>query len=565
MEAPMRLSRRRFARMSLGLAGCGLAAACAPSAPAPSAAPPPTSAPIAPVAPTSAPAAPAPGAAPAPQAVPTPAVVATAAAQPAAKPAIKRGGTLTFMQTAAARSFNPSMTGPGQYPSLRALYNTLVRYDQNLNPVPDLAESFELSKDALSLRLDLKKGVQFHSGRELMADDVLFTLDWFKDPKNNSPVRAAVNLITRVETPGKHTVVLGFDSPNPGVFDMLDLLFIADKDSADKFANTGVGTGPFKLAEYRPGELVRFTPNPNYFESGKPYLNEYVVRYVADAQTMAIQIESGAVDVISIPNFNDLVRLRNDSKFGTSPGSPGAFFWDIAVNTSVPNLADKRVRQAISYAVDRERFARTAMAGLVEPTSLPVPKTSWIYFPDLEGRYKRSIERARQLMAEAGRSAGFEVVLLTSTKQAAGMIDLAQILQNDLGEIGIRAKIEDVEVAQYQDRQFGSGFDLMVHSYGRANKDPGTMFTGAIAWFAKGSWTKIDDPEYAAMIAKAGSLVDREQRKVEYRKIMEHVLDQCFTIPICEQPRAFIWRSHVKDFAVTLDNIPYVSNIWLDT
>ena len=559
-----KLSRRRFLRATVGVGGLGLAAACAPITPpsptlvapdakatAPAQAPAPTK-PTAPVAATPAPTA----ATGASTAAPTP--------QPAASAAVKRGGTLTFIRTAEIQNFNPTFINPGHYPFLRALYNTPVRYDQNVNPVPDLTEKFELSGDGLSLKLELRKGVQFHSGRELVADDVTFTLEWFRDPKNSSPVRAAVDLVKRVETPDKHTVVLGFNAPNPGVFDMLDLLFIVDKDSVDTFSNTGVGTGPFKLAEYRPGDVARFVPFKEYWETGKPYLDEFVLRQVPDAQAMAIQLESGAADVIWLPTFNDLARFGQDPRFQTSPGAPGAFFFDIAVNTSVPDLSDKRVRQAISYVVDRERFTRTALQGIVEPTSLPVPKTSWAYFPDLEGIHKRDVDKAKQLMAEAGKSAGFEVVLLTSSKRAAGMGELAQILQNDLAQIGIRAKIEDVEVAVYEPRSREGVFDLKIHSYGRANKDPGTLFTGAIAWFPKGSWTKIDDPVYAAMIERAGSLVDREQRKAEYRKIIEHVLDQCFTIPICEQPRAFAWRSQVKDFAVTLDNIPIVSDVWLD-
>lgn len=573
------LSRRRFLYATAGVAGLGLATACAPIPPAsppaapaakattgPSAtaapaaaAPAATSKPIAPVAAPAAAVAPVQAAAPAP-ASPT----AASAAQPPGKPTAKRGGTLTFARTSEIQNFNPTFINPGHYPFLRALYNTPVRYDQNVNPVPDLAESFELSKDGLSLKLQMRKGVQFHSGREMTAEDVTFTLDWFRDPKNSSPVRAAVSLVTKVETPDSHTVVLGFDAPNPGVFDMLDLLFIVDKTTVDQFANTGGGTGPFKLGEYRPGDMVRFVRNPTYFEAGKPYLDEFILKQVPDAQAMAIQLESNATDVIWIPNYNDLVRLGQDARFQTSPGAPGAFFWDIAVNTSVPDLSDKRVRQAISYTVDRERFAKTIMLGLVEPTSLPVPRTSWAYFPDLEGRHARNIDKAKQLMAEAGKSAGFDVVLLTSSKRAAGMGELAQILQNDLGQIGIRARIEDVEVAVYEPRSREGQFDLSIHSYGRANKDPGTLFTGAIAWFPKGSWTKIDDPAYAEMIAKAGSLVDREARKAEYRKITEHVLDQCFTIPICEQPRAFAWNNRVKDFAVTLDNIPYVADVWLD-
>ena len=584
-----RLTRRRFLLVVTSTAGVGLAAACAPisppapaatsapsapaaaASPATAAAPPATSKPIAPVAaaspaavaspvaavasPGASPVASAPGASP----------VAAAPKPSTANPNAKKGGTLTFARTADINSFNPTMLQPGHYPFLRALYNTPVRYDQTLNPQADLAETFELSPDGKTFKMTLKKGVQFHSGRELTAEDVAFTIDWFRDPKNSSPVRSAVDLVKKVDTPDKYSVTLGFDAPNPGIYDMLDLLFIVDKGSVDQFANAGNGTGPFKLAQYTPGDMARFVPNPNYFESGKPYLNEYVVKVTPDAQTMAIQLESGATDVIWIPNYNDLVRLGQDARFQTSPGAPGAFFWDVAVNTSVPDLSDKRVRQAISYVIDRERYAKTIMLGLVPPTSLNVPQTSWAYFKDLEGAHARNIDKAKQLMADAGKSAGFDLVLLTSSKRAAGMGELAQILQNDLAQINIRAKIEDVEVAVYEPRSRESQFDLSCHSYGRANKDPGTLYTGAIAWFPKGSWTKIDDPAYAAQIQKAGSLVDRAARIPEYRKLQEYVLDQSFTIPVCEQPRAFAWNKKVQDFAVTLDNIPYVGDIWLNS
>jgi peptide/nickel transport system substrate-binding protein len=582
----IRLTRRRFLLVAASAAGIGLAAACAPiSPPAPAAtsaptvpaagaspaaaAPAATSKPIAPVAAASPATAASPVAASAspgasPAASPVRSGGAPAANPAAANPNAKKGGTLTFARTADIQSFNPTMLQPGHYPFLRALYNTPVRYDQTLNPRADLAETFALSPDGKTFTMTLKKGVQFHSGRELTAEDVAFTIEWFRDPKNASPVRSAVDLVKKVDTPDKYSVTLTFDAPNPGVYDMLDLLFVVDKGSVDQFSNAANGTGPFKLAQYTPGDMARFVSNPNYFESGKPYLNEYVVKVTPDAQSMAIQLESGATDVIWIPNFNDLVRLGQDARFQTSPGAPGAFFWDVAVNTSVPDLSDKRVRQAISYVIDRERYAKTIMLGLVPPTSLNVPQTSWAYFKDLEGAHARNIDKAKQLMADAGKSAGFDVVLLTSSKRGAGMGELAQILQNDLAQINIRARIEDVEVAVYEPRSREAQFDLACHSYGRANKDPGTLYTGAIAWFPKGSWTKIDDPVYAAQIQKAGSLVDRAARIPEYRKLQEYVLDQSFTIPVCEQPRAFAWNKKVQDFAVTLDNIPYVGDVWLN-
>jgi len=210
--------------------------------------------------------------------------------------------------------------------------------------------------------------VKFHSGRELTAEDVKFTIDWFKDAKNSSPIRGQVAQVTRIETPDPYTVILGFNEPNPGVYDMLDLLFIVDQSVIDRIAQMDAGSGPFKLAEYRPGEQARFVPFPDYWDKGKPYIDEFILKPAADAQAAALQMEGGAIDALWLPTFPDLVRFGQEpSKYTTSPGAPGAFFFDIAVNTSSPDLTDKRVRQAISYAVDRERFTRTVMQGIVEP------------------------------------------------------------------------------------------------------------------------------------------------------------------------------------------------------
>jgi peptide/nickel transport system substrate-binding protein len=554
------ITRRGLMSILAGGAVLGLASACgggtppAQKAPATPAAPPPTPKPISPQAPAAAPS-PSPGASPAPASKP-------AATAPA--PTGKRGGALTFLRTAEQRGFNPAFLQPGSYPLHRALYNALLRYDLNLNVVPELAEKYELAKDGLSIKLDLRKGVKFHSGREFTADDVEFSVKWFTDPKHNSAVRGQAGLVKQIDKPDKHTVVLRFDKPHVGIFDLLDVMFVLDQTQADKINQVDAGTGPFKVTDFRPGELVRMTPFAEYWEKGKPLIDEYIVKPAADAQAMAVQLEAGAADVIWIPTYQDLVRFSKDSKFQTSNGAPGAFIWDIAVNTSFQHLSDKRVRQAVSYILDRERFAQTVMQGLVQPTSLPFPKSSWAYPADLEGRHKRDVDKAKQLMAAAGKAEGFEVRILTSSKTAAGHGELAQMLQANLQEINIKSRIEDVEPALLATRSQSSDFEFMTHSYGRANKDPQTLFTGAIAWYPKGSWTKFESADYSKLLDEAGSTVDRDQRKPIYRKICELLLDESFTIPICEQPRAFVYRSNVRDFQVSLDNIPYAGDVWLD-
>ncbi|MFN8523275.1 MAG: ABC transporter substrate-binding protein [Chloroflexota bacterium] len=555
-----RINRRGVLRALLAISGAGLLTACGSQAPAaaPTSGPPPTPKPISPQAPAASPAA-SPGASPA---------ASPAAAAPAQKPAAAaepvRGGSLTLLRTAEHRGFNPAHLDAGGIPLHRALYNTLLRYDDTLNVVPELAEKYDLAADGKSIKLELRKGVKFHSGRDLTADDVDFSVKFFQDEKNGAPIRGQALLIKQVEKPDQSTVILRFDQPNTSVFDVLDAMFIVDQSMADKIPQTDAGSGPFKVADFRPGELSRMTPFEGYWERGKPYLGEYIVKPAPDAQQMVVQLETGRADVVWIPSYQDLERLSKDSKFQVGGGAPGGVFWDIAVNTTSPDLTDKRVRQAISYVLDRERYARTAMRGFAEPTSLPFPKTSWAYFPDLEGKHKRDVEKAKQLMAEAGKANGFEVKILASSKRTPGQNELAQMLQANLEEIKIRSKIEDVEVAVYETRSRISDWDLMVHSYGRANKDPQSLFTGAIAWYPKGSWTKFDNAEYTKLVADAGSIVDREQRKPIYRKLVELALDQCFTIPVCEAPRPFVLSSKVKNLRVTLDNVPFAGDAWVE-
>jgi peptide/nickel transport system substrate-binding protein len=535
---------------------CGGGAAPAQKAPeSKPATPAATAKPISPQAPAAAPS-PSPGASPAPASKP-------AAAAPA--PTGKRGGTLTFARGVDITTFSPTNLNVTTSPFQRALYNTLVHYDLNLNVVPELAESFQVAPDGKSITLKLRRDVKFHSGRGFTADDVEFSVKWFADPKNSSAVRQMAAEVKQVDKPDPYTVTLRFEQLNVSLFDLLDVMFIVDQSMLDKLPTMDGGSGPFRVAEFRPNEFTKMVPFDGYWNKGQPLLNEYILKPVPDAQAMAIQLETGAADVIWLPGFPDVVRLAKDSKFQTYAGAPGAVFWDIAVNTTSEHLTDKRVRQAISYVLDRERFCRTAMAGLVEATNIPWPKTSWAYHAEFEGRHKRDVDKAKQLMAAAGKQAGFTVSILTSSKRAPGQSELTQILQANLEEIGIKSKIEDVEFAVYEKRNRLSDWDLMVHSYGRANKDPQTLFTGAIAWYARGqSWTKYNGEEYGKLIDQAGGITDRDQRKAIYKRLTEIILDESFTIVVAEQPRPFVYRNYVKDMRLALDNQPYVGEIWLD-
>ena len=477
----------------------------------------------------------------------------------------KKGGTFTLANTATGQEFYPLYTLAGHYPYMRALFNTLARYDAHLDLQPELAEKWDVSPDGRALTLKLRQGVKFHSGREFTSEDVKFTAEFAREDAKTT-MRAAFRLIAKVETPDRYTAVLKFDAINVGIFDLMDSFFVIDKESIEKRANFAVGTGPFRFERYIPNQQVEMVAFKDYWEKGKPYLDKYILRVIPDSSALSINLESGAVDAILRPSYVDLVRLRDSRKFAADLGAPGVAIYNLAINVKAEPFTDKRVRQAIAWSIDRARFARTILQGLVEPTCLMWPAHSWAYFKDLEGKIGFDLEKARSLLKQAGLEKGFDTEILASTKLSFGLGDLAQLMQADIKKIGINAKVLDVEAAQYQARFNKQDIVMMAHNYSRANRDPGTLVTGAVAWFndKERGWTRFESAEYDRLRQELQSTLDQTKRKAICRRIQEIALDECFVNPVAPNARAWAYASSVKDFSYDLENAPILTDVWLD-
>jgi peptide/nickel transport system substrate-binding protein len=289
-------------------------------------------------------------------------------------PQVKTGGTLHIGQVGDLGNLDGHFYNTPQYYTIYTAYDRLTRYDVNQQPQPMLAESWDLSSDARQIKLNLRRGVQYHSGREFTSDDVKWNVLRARDP--NIAVQQfanQANWFTTIDTPDKYTVALGSDQPRPAVFDFFELFNMLDSQSMDapQAAARIVGTGPFTLAEYAQGDHISFNKNPNYWQTGKPYLDTFTVTFSKDGQSMTSQLEAGAQDLVVSPSPRDAVRLQCDNSYQVTINRQTGAVSTLAANTTVPPTDSKLVRQALNYALDRQRYATTVLRGTTNARSLP--------------------------------------------------------------------------------------------------------------------------------------------------------------------------------------------------
>ena len=476
----------------------------------------------------------------------------------------KRGGTLTVAHTDSFVTFNPYERR--WYRIRRAMYNSLGHYDRHMNLQPELAERWDLSADGKAVAFKLREGVKFHSGREMTSEDVKFSIE-FASTNERVLSRPTYQVVKKVETPDRYSVVFRMDRPNAGIYDLIDSLHVIDKETLADNAKMGIGTGPFKLDKYFPNDRIEFVPFQDYWEKGKPYLERYISRIIPDAAALTINLESGAIDCAWRIPYRDAVRLKaSGGKFVVDMGQQGDAMFDVGVNTKREPFTNKKVRQAIAWSIDRERFCRTVMQGLTEPTCLIWPPQSWAYFKDLQGKIGYDLEKARALLKEAGLEKGFETEILTSSNRAFGYGELAIILQHDLRQIGINAKVADLEVAQYDSRTQKGDIAIVVHNYSRANLDPASTLMAAKAWFPEkdAGWTHFEHAEYERLRSDLQATLEREKRIPIARRIQELALEECFTMPVAGQPSVWGCAAHVNGLWYDLDNAAYIGDMWLD-
>ncbi|AGT10814.1 ABC transporter substrate-binding protein [Paracoccus aminophilus] len=409
----------------------------------------------------------------------------------------RRGGSLTMnigteppvllllAHTAGAATYISGKTTEG-----------LLTYDFDFTPKPLLATEWTVSPDGLRYWFRLREGVKFHDGTPFTAEDVKFSIETLKE--HHPRGRATYAHVTAVNVLGPHEIELLLDQPAPY---LLTALASFESPIVPKHIYEGkpilenpnnsapIGTGPFLFKEWVRGSHVLFVRNPDYWDAGKPYLDQLVVRFVGDAAAGAAGLETGEIQLSAnapVP-LSDIARLQENPRLGFETRGY-AFTNSISraeFNFERPHLADLRVRQAVAHVVDRDFIVAAAYQGHATPLYGPVSHTLEKFFiPDLP-RYEIDTAKAEALLEEAGypRGAdGWRFSLVIDPTQPVGPPKLsadyiAQVLQS----IGIKAEVRTQDFATFVKRVYTDrDFDIAVE--GMANLFDPTVGIQRLYW-----------------------------------------------------------------------------------
>lgn len=453
-----------------------------------------------------------------------------------------RGGTLRVGRTSDILTLDPAGAAIAEQQGIYVaqVFDNLIRYDADGELVPHLAESFELSADGLELTLVLRQGVQFHNGREFTADDVEWNILRLREAEVTPFYKSGSKAITGVHKEDAYTVRLIQAEPSAELLNLLRSLYIANPETLEgpDAANTAVGTGPFTLEEWSPGSRLRLARFDGYWQEDLPYLDEIDVQVVADAPALAVQLESGQVDLAQGVALRDSVRLSDSGFTLVEDVAPNTLCF--ILNTAVAPLDDKRVRQAINYAINRERVAKTLLAGIGRPTSVIWPPASPAYTEESASTFTFDLERAKSLLDEAG------VPDIDLPVQVHGgypiMADVAEILRADLATVGITLQTQILEPAAFAEQILkpvlggnAEAYKGMIAIPVGGPVDPGITLSQAVflsanptrnvANFSSDRYTEL------GVTALDVSLGD-EARFAAVREATEIMLDESFILPV---------------------------------
>lgn len=456
---------------------------------------------------------------------------------------------LNFALTGNPDTLDPHMTtGTLTFQTLKSVYDTLAEPDENGVIVPALAESWDVSADSLTWTFHLRKGVKFHNGDDFTSADVKATFDRVLAEETGSPHKKEMDIIVSIDTPDDMTVVFNLSGPHAPFLATLAsgwsaILPKSLIDSGHDFDSLPIGTGPFKLEEWVRDSKVVFTKNEDYWMKGLPKLDQIILNIIPETSIQVQGLITGQIDIVFIIDSDDIPMLESSSDVKLQENLT-SLIMVMPMNTSVAPLDDIRVRQAINYAIDKQKILDIAYGG-GEPIGTFMDRGN-AYYKDFTDLYPYNPRKAKALLKEAGVGDDVELKLYLPQNYALH-VKAGEMYQEMLTQVGLTVKIQLIDWSTWiSDVYRASKFDLTVIGHtGKLDPD------GTLGGYGEGKYVQWMNADAAGYIKKAASTIGYEDRKVLYDQALELMAKEVPFVYLGSSYRTTGLRTDVSGFRIT--------------
>ncbi|MBP3703427.1 MAG: ABC transporter substrate-binding protein [Lachnospiraceae bacterium] len=403
------------------------------------------------------------------------------------------------------------------------VYEGLVKPTAEGDLVPAVAEKFEISKDAKTYTFTLREGLTFHDGSKVTAEDVKYSIERYADIQGKD---SAFSILEKVVIVDEKTVKVELKEGNSEFLSELSLA-VLPKDNKEPAKNP-VGTGPFKIKRFDKGQQLLVRRFENYRDKKLPYLDEVTFKIVANTDAAFTELQGGNLDIVQYLT-EDQIKTLGD-KFEIVEGSVN-YVQALYLNNKFEPFQDKRVRQALCYAVDRNAINEFVFGGKshIIGTNM-IPGFKKYYNTETEKAYEKNIEKAKELLKEAGYEKGFDLTVIVPDNYGPHKT-VAEVIVEQLKEIGVNAKIKMMEFTSWVSEVYG----------GRKYEATIVAVDGTLApssWFEKNvstapkNFTNFKNEEFDKIFKQAKASIDDEEKITLYKKLQTILAEDAASVYI---------------------------------
>jgi peptide/nickel transport system substrate-binding protein/glutathione transport system substrate-binding protein len=484
-----------------------------------------------------------------------------------AQGAPRRGGTLRV-----TIPFNPAaidpMTGRNlpDFDTLYQIFDALIDFEpKTLELKPGLAKSWRFT-DPKTLVLDLVEGVKFHDGTPFNPEAVVINTERYKnDPRSN--VKSDLATVDKVDVTGPNQVTYRLNRPNAGLPVMLTNrigLMVSPKLIQERGPNLdrlAVGTGPFKFVEWQDNTSITLVKNENYWKQGLPYLDGIVLRIVNELNTGARTVIAGEADLAL--NLQPPQKAIADRAGGgiVAEANPSLVFYGAFLNYAKPPLDNVKVRQAMNCAINREEINTVIALGYGEPSSVILPKSHWACDPATADFYKHDLNKAKQLLTEAGYPNGLEIETWGWADQVA--MQRQELIISQLARAGIRIKLTPAQPQQTMQSFMMEKRGSMLISPGGGFPDPSLAYEQLFGGTALRNAGKIELPGFRELLDATMEAQDLATRKAAFVKLQRFVTENALQLVQFVASGVTIRGPKVQNFKENILTTPKLADVWL--